>query len=48
MNYKKIIKSQQLRFKVLRLLCWVPDSLMLPLQYKIKLGRWPNMKTPKR
>lgn len=48
MNYKKIIKSQQLRFKILELLKWVPDSWMLPLQYKIKLGRWPNMKTPKR
>lgn len=48
MNYKKIIRSQQLRFKILRLLSWVPDSVMLPLQYKIKLRRWPNMKTPKR
>lgn len=48
MNYKKIIKSQQLRFKILEMLKWVPDSWMLPLQYKIKLGRWPNMKTPKR
>ena len=48
MDYKKIIKSQQLRFKILETLKWVPDSWMLPLQYKIKLGRWPNMKTPKR
>lgn len=48
MDYKKIIRSQQLRFKILWMLKWVPDSWMLPLQYKIKLGRWPNMKSPKR
>lgn len=48
MNYKKIIRSQQLRFKILEMLKWIPDSWMLPVQYKIKLGRWPNMKTPKR
>lgn len=48
MNYKKIIRSQQLRFMILEMLKWVPDSWMLPLQYKIKLGRWPNMKTPQR
>ena len=30
------------------MLRWVPDSWMLPLQYKIKLGRWPDMKCPQR
>lgn len=48
MNYKKIIKSQQLRFKILELLKCVPDNWMLPLQYWIKLGRWPNLKHPTR
>ena len=48
MNYKKIIRSQHLRFKILWMLKWVPDRFMLPLQYKIKFGRWPNMKSPKR
>lgn len=48
MNYKKLIKSQQLRFKILGLLRWVPDSWMLPLQYKIKMDRWPDLKSPKR
>ena len=48
MNYKKIIKSQQLRFKILRMLQWVPDSIMLRFQYKIKMGFWPNLKHPKR
>ncbi|MBQ8058632.1 MAG: carbonic anhydrase [Prevotella sp.] len=48
MNYKKIIKSQQLRFKILRLLSWVPDSVMLRIQYRIKMGIWPDFKHPKR
>lgn len=48
MNYKKIIRSQQLRFAILRFLSWVPDSIMLKIQYRIKLGRWPNMKHPQR
>lgn len=48
MDYKKIIKSQQVRFAILRFLSWVPDSIMLKIQYRIKLGRWPNMKHPQR
>ena len=48
MNYKNIIKDQQLRFKILRLLQWVPDSLMLRIQYRIKMGFWPNLKNPTR
>lgn len=48
MNYKNIIKDQRLRFKILHRLNWVPDSLMLRLQYKIKFGRWPDFKHPKR
>lgn len=48
MNYKNIVKDQQLRFKILRLLQWVPDSVMLRIQYRIKLGFWPNFKNPTR
>lgn len=48
MDYKKIIKSQGAIFMILNLLKWVPDKWMLPLQYKIKMGRWPNLKHPKR
>lgn len=48
MNYKKIISNQQLRFRILRFLYWVPDSLMLRLQYRIKMGFWPNFNNPKR
>lgn len=48
MDYKKIIKSQKLRFFILRLLKFIPDSLMLRLQYRIKLGRKLNLKAPER
>lgn len=48
MNYKSIVKDQQLRFKILRLLQWVPDSVMLRIQYRIKLGFWPDFKNPTR
>lgn len=48
MNYKKIIGSQSMRFRLLKLLSFVPDSVMLKLQYRIKLGRFPDFKTPRR
>lgn len=48
MNYKKIIKNQNTRFAILKALSWVPDSIMLPLQYRIKLGRWCSLKNPQR
>ena len=47
-GYKKILKSQKLRFAILKVLKFVPDKLMLKLQYRIKLGRKLNLKTPKR
>ena len=48
MNYKKIIKNRKTRFKILRKLNWVPDSIMVRIQYRIKMGFWPNLKHPKR
>lgn len=48
MNYKKIIKNQNARFAILKALSWIPDSIMLPIQYRIKLGRWCSLKNPKR
>ena len=48
MNYKRFIKSQSLRFAILHSLEWVPDSIMLRVQYRIKNGRWPNLKHPTR
>lgn len=48
MNYKRIIKSRALRVKILSLLSWIPDRLMIPLQYRIHTGRKLNLKNPKR
>ena len=48
MDYKKIIKSQKIRFEILKLLNFVPDKTMVKLQYRIKTGRKLNLKNPKR
>ncbi|PXV62183.1 teichuronopeptide biosynthesis TupA-like protein [Dysgonomonas alginatilytica] len=48
MDYKKIFKSQKLRFFILRMLFWVPDSIMLKIQYKVKMNRCLDLKKPKR
>lgn len=48
MNYRNIIKSRELRIKILTLLDWVPDSIMLRLQYWLQTGRRLNLKNPKR
>lgn len=48
MDYKKIIRNQRLRFQILNALSWVPDSIMLKIQYRIKMGFWPDFQHPKR
>ncbi len=48
MDYKKIIKNKNLRFKILSALKFIPDEIMLHLQYFIKLNRRLNIKQPKR
>lgn len=48
MNYKKVFKSQSTRFAILNALSWIPDFIMLRVQYRMKLGRWPNLKHPTR
>ncbi len=48
MDYKKIVGNQDKRLKILSLLSWVPDTIMLRIQYRIKLGFWPDFKHPKR
>ena len=48
MDYKRIIKSRNLRLKILRVLSFIPDKTMLKLQYRIKMGRKLNLKKPKR
>jgi hypothetical protein len=47
-DYKKIIQNQEVRFKILHYMRFVPDELMIKLQYKIKLGRTLNLKEPRR
>lgn len=48
MNYKKIIRNQKIRLMVLKFMKWVPDSIMVRLQYRISVGFWPNLKHPQR
>ena len=48
MFYKKLLKERRLRFCVLNCLRWVPDILMIQIQYKIKTGRWAHLKHPQR
>lgn len=47
-DYKNIIKSRNLRLKILRILRFIPDKLMLKLQYRIKTGHRLNLKNPQR
>ena len=47
-DYKKIFRSQKLRFAILSCLSFVPDKAMLKLQYKIKSGRNLNWNNPQR
>lgn len=48
MNYRNIIKSRDLRVKLLTFLNWIPDCIMLRLQYWLQTGRKLNLKNPKR
>lgn len=48
MRYKKIIVNQSIRLLILRLLFWIPDALMVRIQYRIKMGFWPNLSNPTR
>lgn len=47
-NYKKIIPSRTIRLKLLKLTSFIPDKLMLKIQYRIKTGRKLNLKNPMR
>lgn len=46
MNYKDIVKNKQIRFFILRCLSFIPDQLMLKIQYRIKFDRHLNLKKP--
>ncbi|MBD5321607.1 MAG: carbonic anhydrase [Bacteroides sp.] len=48
MEIKKIIKSQGTRHAIMRLGRFLPDRIMLALQYRLLLHRWPRLKAPQR
>lgn len=47
-GYKKVFKDKDLRLKILKALSFVPDRVMIPIQYKIKTGNRLNLKNPTR
>lgn len=48
MDYKKIIKNRKLRIAILDFLAFIPDKMMLKIQYRIKLRRKLDLKGAKR
>lgn len=48
MDYKKILKTGKSRAAVLNFFRFIPDSIMLPMQYRLKLGRKLNLRNPQR
>lgn len=48
MDYKKIIINRSIRLRILKLLSFIPDSVMLKIQYRIKQGYSLDLQNPKR
>ena len=48
MDYKKWLRNEHIRYAILNFLSFVPDKLMVQLQYRIKTGRNLNLSSPKR
>ncbi|GGA62729.1 ATP-grasp fold amidoligase family protein [Salinicoccus roseus] len=48
MNYKKIIPNQDVRLKILKSTEYIPDKIMIKLQYYLKTGRKLRLKKPER
>ena len=48
MDYKKIIRSRNVRLALLKIFSFVPDRLMIRMQYRIKTGRSLHLKKPER
>ena len=48
MDYKKLISNKSMRLKILKLLDFVPDKIMIYIQYYISTGRWLNLSNPSR
>lgn len=47
-DYKKIVKSRRLRLAILKFFSFIPDKLMVKVQYRIKTGHKLNLQNPKR
>lgn len=47
-GYKKIFRSASLRAAILKMLRFIPDKLMLKIQYRIKMGKPLNINKPVR
>lgn len=48
MDYKAFFRDPEKRVKIMQALSFIPDKLMLMIQYRIKLGRKLNLKNPSR
>lgn len=47
-EYKRVLRNKKFRYSILSCLRFVPDEMMLKLQYRIKFGRKLDLKEPKR
>ena len=47
-DYKKLIKGRDTRIRIMQAFNWVPDKIMLSVQYRMKTGRNVNWKHPTR
>jgi len=45
-DYKKLVRNQDIRFWLLRMVKAIPDKIIVKWQYKLKLGRRPNLMNP--
>jgi len=45
-GYKKVFKNKDVRLKILKLFRFIPDRIMIPIQYKIKTGNILNITKP--
>lgn len=48
MDYKRIIKSQNTRVKIIQAFDFIPDKVMLKIQYRIKTGHRLDLDMPRR
>lgn len=48
MDYKKLLPSREIRLKIINLFNFIPDKIMINIQYFIKTGRKLNLRNPKR